>query len=401
MFQSIPRSLILFAALCSVVQITSATQPPDPSPSSDSAFNTAYGNDALQFLSSGSDNTAVGYNALFGNRGGNSNTALGEEALPANVSGSFNVAVGSAALNLSVASSGNVAIGNSALGSNNGSTGYNTAIGYQALGTDPSGNYSTAVGAYSLASVTSGSIGYNTGFGAFTLNVNSSGSNNTAFGYAALRSTTTGDDNIGFGYQSLYLDAAGSNNIAMGYRAAYNIVSGSNTIEIGNQGEGADNALIRIGAQGTQTSTYIAGIAGAQVTGSAVYVTSSGQLGVLASSERYKTAIAPMGGSTDKLAQLRPVSFHLKTDSSATTQYGLIAEEVAKVYPELVIRDGGGVIQGVRYEELAPMLLNEMQKQEQTIADQGAEIRELKKMVLQMRAGLSESQQRNELVARR
>jgi hypothetical protein len=88
-------------------------------------------------------------------------------------------------------------------------------------------------------------------------------------------------------------------------------------------------------------------------------VTSSGQLGVLASSERYKTAITPMGENTKKLEQLRPVSFHLKTDPKGAVQYGLIAEEVDKVYPELVIRDDTGKIQGVRYDELAPMLLNE------------------------------------------
>lgn len=113
------------------------------------------------------------------------------------------------------------------------------------------------------------------------------------------------------------------------------------------------------------------------MTGAAVYVTSSGQLGVLASSERYKTAIAPMGAGTEKLQELRPVSFHLKTDPKGALQYGLIAEEVANIYPELVIRDGAGKIQGVHYDELAPMLLNEVQKQ-------AAEIRELKQQQKQL-----------------
>jgi hypothetical protein len=103
-------------------------------------------------------------------------------------------------------------------------------------------------------------------------------------------------------------------------------------------------------------------------------VTSSGQLGVLASSERYKTAIAPMGGNTEKLAQLRPVTFHLKSDPGGAVQYGLIAEEVDKVYPELVIRDDAGQIQGVRYDELAPMLLNVVQKQQQKMTAQDAAI---------------------------
>ena len=127
---------------------------------------------------------------------------------------------------------------------------------------------------------------------------------------------------------------------------------------------------IRIGTPTTQLATYVAGISSAKVTGSAVYVTSTGQLGVLASSERFKTAIADMGPSSGKLQQLRPVTFRLKTDRHGSTQYGLIAEEVAKVYPELVIRDDAGQIQGVRYEELAPMLLNEVQQQQQRMAEQ-------------------------------
>lgn len=170
------------------------------------------------------------------------------------------------------------------------------------------------------------------------------------------------------------------------------MTSGSNNIEIGSQGASSDNGTIRIGT--SQTAAYIAGIENTKVTGAAVYVTSSGQLGVLASSERYKTAVVPMGAKTDKLGQLRPVSFRLKTDPKGTVQYGLIAEEVNKVYPELVIRDDAGNIQGVRYEELAPMLLNEVQKQ-------AAEIRDLRKLVVEMRAGLLKLQAKDELVAQR
>jgi len=110
------------------------------------------------------------------------------------------------------------------------------------------------------------------------------------------------------------------------------------------------------------------------VTGSAVYVTATGQLGVLASSERYKTAVTPMGGTTEKLDQLRPVSFHLKTDPRGAVQYGLIAEEVARVYPELVIRNQAGKIEGVRYDELAPMLLNEVQQQREQLRQMQAAI---------------------------
>ena len=117
------------------------------------------------------------------------------------------------------------------------------------------------------------------------------------------------------------------------------------------------------------------------MTGAAVYVTSSGQLGVRASSERYKTAIASMGARTGDLQKLRPVTFHLKTDPHGAVQYGLIAEEVDKVYPELVIRDAKGVIQGVRYDELAPMLLNEVQQQKAQLRVMQRQVAELTEVV--------------------
>ena len=139
--------------------------------------------------------------------------------------------------------------------------------------------------------------------------------------------------------------------------------------------------MIRIGTKGTHKGAYIVGIESTTVTGSAVYVTAAGELGVLASSERYKTAITPIGESTDKLQQLRPVSFHLKSDPGGAVQYGLVAEEVDQIYPELVIRNDQGRIQGVRYDELAPMLLNEVQQQRR-------DLKELKRANEAMRAAL-------------
>jgi hypothetical protein len=147
-------------------------------------------------------------------------------------------------------------------------------------------------------------------------------------------------------------------------------------------------------------TTYIAGVSTSVITGAAVYVTASGQLGVLASAERYKTDIASLGPTTDRLAQLRPVSFHLKSEPNGTVQYGLIAEEVNKVYPELVIRDKEGNIQGVRYDELAPMLLNEMQKERTTIAAQATEIQTLEAQNAETRKELAElNDLKNELNA--
>src|SRR5262249_7367544 len=150
---------------------------------------------------------------------------------------------------------------------------------------------------------------------------------------------------------------SGSNNIAVGSNAGYYVRGGRYNIEIGSVGTANDVGTIRIGTSSQQSTAYLAGVSSSHVTGAAVYVTPTGQLGVLASSERYKTDVASMGSSSAKVTELRPVTFRLTSDRKAGVQYGLIAEEVAKVYPELVIRGQRGEIEGVRYEELTPMLL--------------------------------------------
>ena len=248
----------------------------------------------------------------------------------------------------------------------------------------------------------------NTGMGTDALFSNTTGYGNTASGNTALFENTTGSSNTASGYSALYWNTAGNSNTASGYEAGYNVTTGSNNIDIGNEGLAADNGAIRIGTAGSQKEVFIAGIHASKVTGSAVYVMTNGRLGVLASSERYKTAIAPMGANTAKLGQLRPVTFKLKADTEGTVQYGLIAEEVAKVYPELVIRDEQGRIDGVRYDELAPMLLNEMQKEQGKVAAQAAEIRELKQQVAKVNelerridAVLQQFKTRDEFVAQR
>ena len=180
-----------------------------------------------------------------------------------------------------------------------------------------------------------------------------------------------------------------------------NLSSGSNNIDIGNEGDSGDAGIIRIGTAGKETKTFIAGIVDSKLTGNEVVITAAGQLGVKASSERYKTDIAPMGSVSEKLRQLRPVSFHLKTNPEGEVQYGLIAEEVANVYPELVIRDASGRIDGVRYDELAPMLLNEVQKEHEHALAQDAQISELKAQLAEVHAALASLQPKDQLVARR
>ncbi len=361
------RAAMLVFALTTACGAAHAAQPPDVV-QSDGYGNTAMGTDALLDQTAGYYyNTAAGYLALYLNTTGQYNTAFGTAALLENTA-SYNTALGTFALEINGTGSNNTAVGYEALGQNGGG-GDNTAIGVQALYNNTGGLFNVAVGQGALQA-------------------NQTGSSNTAIGETALVSAT------------------GSGNIAIGEKAGVSLTAGNNNIYVGSSGA-SESSTIRIGG-GAQTATYVAGIYGSQVTGSAVYVTSAGQLGVLASSERFKTAIAPMGGETNKLQLLRPVTFQLKTDSAGTRQFGLIAEEVAKVYPELVIRDDLGNIQGVRYEELAPMLLNELQKQQQKIAaqdqraaNQDAEINNLKSQLAEIHAALRTLRNPDQLVARR
>jgi hypothetical protein len=401
-------------------------QVPSTNDTSDGFLNTGMGTGALINVTpnkdgAGGDNTAVGSHALFTNKTGGGNAALGGYALYYNDEGSDNTAIGSAALAYNTAGVQNVAIGSSALnqqelGNGNTAIGYdtmagtpyiggneNTAVGAGALFSN-SGNYNTATGAGALSTNYSGVD--NTASGANALNRNSIGSWNTATGYRALYSNTKGSNNTVSGINALLHNTSGSNNIAMGNGAGSKLVTGSNNIEIGNAGTASDNNMIKIGTEGTQAKTFIAGIYNTSVSGHAVMISSTGQLGVVVSSERFKTAVAPMGTNTSKMEQLRPVTFTLKTDTKNTVQYGLIAEEVAKVYPELVVRDQNGRIDGVRYDELAPMLLNEMQQQQGKFAAQAAGIRALEKQVAElnnlnqeMRATLLKLQAKSDPVA--
>jgi hypothetical protein len=279
----------------------------------------------------------------------------------------------------------NTHLGSLALGLNT-STG-NTAVGFGAIAGSNSGVNNTAVGFDALSTNTSGIN--NTAFGATALYSNTTGKGNAAQGANALYTNTTGIRNLGIGNNALF-NNNGSYNIGLGFDAGYNVTAGSNNIEIGSQGSASDNGTIQIGVQGTQTSTTIAGIFGTAVSGSAVYVSSTGQLGVQASSERFKTDIVAMPDVSTGLEQLRPVTFHYKSDPQNVVQYGLIAEEVAKVYPELVIRDASGNVMGVHYEELAPMLLGAMQRERREMAGKIAEYDAQTKKQREMLAALSQ-----------
>jgi hypothetical protein len=361
--------------------------------------NTAVGAYALRFNTTGDYNTASGYGALSSNTTGVNNTAAGGNALVSNTTGQDNTASGQAALEANTTGNSNTASGYSALLSN--TTGSNNnAVGYQALYSNTTGQRNNASGGSALYSNTTANdnnaMGYialynnatgtlNNSVGNYSMYFNTTGNNNNAVGYAALYHNTTGSNNSAQGFWALSGNTTGSNNIAIGQYAGANQTTGSSNIYIGHPGVAGESDIIRIGNPAAQVAAYVAGISTTTVTGSAVYVTSSGQLGVLASSERYKTDIAPIGTATDKLQQLRPVSFRLKTDPQGTVQYGLIAEEVSSVYPELVIRSESGSVEGIRYEELTPMLLNEVQQQKAELRDLHREITELKEMMAVLR----------------
>jgi hypothetical protein len=399
---------------------------------SDSTNNTAMGSSALLFT--GTANTASGYQALNANTTGSDNTASGDRALANNTTGAFNTASGYWALAGNTIGSANSAYGQDALHSNNYGL-YNTAVGFGTLYVNYSGNYNTATGSSALYNNEIGNNNTATGYEALYGQLEATGSNNTATGYAALYSNNGnnntasgmnalfankgGHGNTASGVGALYHNTSGHYNIAEGWHAGFNLTTGSYNIDIGNPGVAGESGVIRIGTEvptALQTKTYIAGIYdNTAVVGIGVVIDSNGQLGTVSSSERFKTDIAPMGSNTSKLQQLRPVTFHYKADPQGTQRYGLIAEEVATVYPELVVRDKNGRIDGVRYDELAPMLLNEMQKQEQKIdtqaktnADQAVEIRDLKQQVAElnnlkeeMRAALQQLKSKDELVVQR
>ena len=224
--------------------------------------------------------------------------------------------------------------------------GQNTANGIIALQNNTSGVNNTASGAFALSSNTVGSD--NTANGSSALDSNTEGSDNTASGFAALGSNTTGGDNTANGFFALSSNTTGSNNIALGVNAGSILTAGDNNIYIGNAGVDAESNTVRIGTVGTHTKTFIADIRGATVSGIGVVVNANGRLGVNPPSQRFKDEIKPMDKASDAILALKPVTFRYnfrykkEVDPEATPQFGLIAEEVAKVNPDLIARDAQG-----------------------------------------------------------
>ena len=344
-----------------------------------SSWNTATGDNALFSNTVGSENTATGVSALFTNTTGSSNTALGGFALYYNTTGVQNTATGIEALYHNTTGLNNTANGVFALFSN--TTGdNNTANGYGTLYVNTTGIHNTADGALALFHNDTGK--HNTAAGYAALDNNTAGDDNTANGVNALLSNTTGSRNTAYGIAALEQNTAGSGNIALGNGAGRSLTFGDHNIDIGNQGVAAEGNTIRIGTRTIHRNTYIAGINGVTVAGGVgVIVDADGHLGTTTSSGRFKEAIKPMDKSSEAVFALQPVTFRYKKalDPDGTPQFGLVAEEVEKVNPDLVARDEQGKPYTVRYEAVNAMLLNEFLKEHRKVDELEARLAQQQK----------------------
>jgi hypothetical protein len=242
-------------------------------------------------------------------------------------------------------------------------------------------NRNTADGAFALFSNTTGID--NTAVGDRALFNNTTANDNTAVGDSALLSNTTGAENTGIGLAALLNNTTGAFNIAIGKGAAGALTTGDNNIDIGNAGAAGESNTIRIGSQGLQTVTQIAGIFGTTTLDAAipVLIDDTGQLGTVSSSRRFKKDIQSMDKASEAILALKPVTFHYNSGGGGMRQFGLIAEDVAEVSPDLVVRDKEGKVYTVRYEAVNAMLLNEFLKEHR-------KVEQLEKQVAALTAGL-------------
>ena len=403
-------------------------------------FTTAEGCNALRSLTTGAKNTALGWHSLFNDTDASFNTGVGAGTLVLN-NAEANTATGVAALKLNetgfhctangafalvsngfnvmgeFAGSYNNAFG--ALAMHNNSDGFsNNAFGESALFENIHGVLNTAIGDLALMNndVTGNSLGnVNSALGAGALFSNTDGDSNNAVGADALGSNATGSLNQAMGAFAMESNQDGVGNVAVGDSAFFNNVSGSfNTIIGFNAGGGvegdeniylgatvslpsggSESGTIRIGDPTFVSACYIAGIVGQTATsGSQVFIDANGKLGTLTSSIRFKDDIKPMDKASESILSLRPVTFRYKkeVDAKGIPQFGLVAEEVAKIDPDLVVRDEQGKPYSVRYEAVNAMLLNEFLKEhakvQQLKKDFESKIAEQQRQIEALTAGL-------------
>ena len=310
---------------------------------------------ALRFNTTGFNNTATGSSALYFNTTGFSNTATGSSALFSNTTGSGNTATNYLALKNNTTGNNNTAYGGAALWHNNGSG--NTAIGFlRSITAQPPTSTRPTVGE--------------------RFERNTTGQSNIALGAAAGQNLTTGSNNIYIVVNAVPEEEETANSVPAA------AVSESNTIRIGNSSDEG------------QTDAFIAGISGDTVAGGVgVIIDSSGHLGTVVSSERFKDEIKPMDKASEAILALKPVTFRYKhdLDPEGIPQFGLVAEQVEKVNPALVARDEQGKVYTVRYEAVNAMLLNEFLKQHRKVEEQGRKLRELEVMIAEQRKSFQAS----------
>ena len=440
----VPPVPIIFALVCfALVQNTKAVVPPPDG--CYPGFTTAEGCDALNFLTTGVGNTGVGWRSLFGAQAASFNTGVGAGTLVLNRADA-NTGVGTAALLLNGDGGRNTAVGAAAMAFNTGdSTGFGSfncafgafalynnsdgfsdnAFGDSALFHNIHGLFNTAVGDLALEfndETGSGQANYNTAVGAQALAGNIDGDSNNAVGVAALRYNTVGlfneamgvaalvsnDDgaaNVAIGDSAMLGNIAGSFNTVIGDLAGSDITNGFDNIYIGataGNGVGNESATIRIGDPNFVTVCYVAGISGSTATnGSPVFIDSAGKLGTVTSSARFKDKVKPMNNASDSIFALNPVTFRYKKeiDAHQTPQFGLVAEEVARVDPDLVVRDRDGNPYTVRYDAVNAMLLNEFLKEHRKVQEQDAKIAQIKSTATKQEATIAQQQKQIEVLS--
>jgi len=345
--------LVMVASVTLLSRVQAVVPPPDGGYPN---FTTAEGYNALKALTTGVGNTAVGTFSLFDVSTGNFNTAVGAGSLDLNQADS-NTATGAAALLFNTTGT------------------LNTAVGTAALEFNVSGSKNTANGAFALFN----NIGAddNTATGYEALFRNATGAGNTASGFLALSSNTGGSANTAIGDQALNGNTIGSQNVAIGFGAGSALVTGNFNIYIGPGTPGLP---------GESSACYIGNIFNStSASGVPVLVNSANKLGTATSSKRFKTDIKPMDNASDALFSLEPVAFRYKKeiDPAQTPELGLVAEDVEKVNPDLVVRDREGKPYSVRYDQVNAMLLNEflkahcrMEKQDKRIEQLTAQLKQ-------------------------
>jgi hypothetical protein len=261
----------------------------------------------------------------------------------------------------------------------------NTATGYQALYSTAGGGLNTATGSQALYTNTSGI--FNTASGTVALYMNTIGSHNVADGMFALYNNTTGAYNAATGYQALYSNTIGSSNIAVGAGAGFGVTTASSVIAVGSFGANVSNSCFIGNIRGVTTQ---------QNDAIPVVIASNGQLGTQSSSGRFKKEIKPMDKASEAILALKPVTFHYKSDNANRPEFGLIAEQVAEINADLVVRDNEGEIYTVRYDAVNAMLLNEFLKEHRKNEEQRATIAELKSTVAQQQKGFESQMAKQE-----